>query len=306
WISLVYGFAGMRDFEGRLSFRPRLPASWTKLCFKLIVQGNTINIDIRKDSVIYTLISGPGISIAHEKSTIHLSPGTPFTGSLKPKIEAVIFDLDGVITDTAECHYKAWKKLADERDIPFTRGDNESLKGVSRMESLDIILNKGGRSCSQQEKEALAERKNEYYRLLIAGITPEDLLPGIKSLVEELRGAEIKLALASVSRNARTVVDNLKVGEYFDIIVDPVAIRMGKPDPEIFLRAADLLNIPYRNCVGVEDAQAGVAAIKAAGMFAVGIGASLNGADWKVANTSQLSWPELNRRFLSIGYHDKR
>ncbi len=301
WISLVYGFAGMRDFGGCLSFRPRLPASWTRLCFKLIVQGNTINIDIRKDSVIYTLISGPGISITHEKSTIHLSPGTPVTVSLKSRIEAVIFDLDGVITDTAECHYKSWKRLADELDIPFTRGDNESLKGVSRMESLDIILNKGGRSCSQEEKEALAERKNEYYRRLIAGITPEDLLPGIKSLLEELKGAGIKLALASVSRNAQTVIDNLQVGEYFDLIVDPAAIRMGKPDPEIFLQAADRLNIPYRNCVGVEDAQAGVAAIKAAGMFAVGIGSSLNGADWKAADTSQLSWSELNRRFLLIG-----
>ncbi|NNG65818.1 beta-phosphoglucomutase [Caldanaerobacter subterraneus] len=188
------------------------------------------------------------------------------------KYEAVIFDLDGVITDTARYHYLAWKKLADELGIYFDEVINERLKGVSRLESLEIILERSQKQYSQDEKEYLANKKNEYYKEMIKKITPEDLLPGVEKFIEELKKRGIKTAIASVSKNAFTVVENLKIKDKFDYIVDANEIKRGKPDPEIFLNAADHLGISPEKCIGIEDSAAGITAIKRAGMFAVGVG----------------------------------
>lgn len=193
----------------------------------------------------------------------------------------VIFDLDGVITDTAEYHYQAWKRLADRLGLPFDRKINERLKGVPRMDSLNIILEKSPRVYSDAEKLQLASEKNADYVALISEITPTDLLPGTLELIQQLKAGGYKIGLASASKNAALVMDRLQIASYFDTLVDAATIKNGKPDPEIFLVAAEQLGLVPNVCIGVEDAQAGVKAIKAAGMFAVGVGApgTLEGVD---------------------------
>ncbi|UYZ21978.1 beta-phosphoglucomutase [Mesobacillus jeotgali] len=208
-------------------------------------------------------------------------------------LKAFIFDLDGVITDTAEYHFLAWKALAEDLGITFTREDNEELKGVSRMDSLEKILELGGRSgdFSAQEKESLAEKKNEHYLTLIQNITPEDLLPAIKVLISDIKAKGLKLGLASASKNAFTVMESLGMKSEFDIIVDAKTVVNGKPHPEVFLRAAEMLGVEPEACIGVEDAAAGVKAIKSAGMFAVAVGPkeSFENADIVYASTAELS-----------------
>lgn len=185
---------------------------------------------------------------------------------------AVIFDLDGVITDTARYHYLAWKRLAESQGVHFDEAFNEHLKGIDRMGSLDLILASSARTYTAEEKLALATAKNEHYKELIATMTPADLLPGAVQALDDCRAAGLKIGLASVSRNAFTVLDRLGITGKFDYVVDAGTIAKGKPDPEIFLAAAQALGVPPADCFGVEDAVAGVASIKGAGMYAVGVG----------------------------------
>lgn len=209
------------------------------------------------------------------------------------KIEAIIFDLDGVITDTAEFHYLAWKQLGEDVGVSFTREFNEELKGVSRMDSLEKILTLGNKqnNFTAEEKLTLAEKKNEHYVSLIQSISPKDILPSIEQLITEIKSEGLKLGLASVSKNALAVMTSLGLKDQFDVIVDASTIKNGKPDPEIFLTAAQLLNVEPTTCIGIEDAAAGVNSIKGAGMFAVGIGSeqSLAKADVIYPATSELS-----------------
>jgi len=190
------------------------------------------------------------------------------------RIEAVIFDLDGVITDTAEYHYLAWKQLGEELEIPFDREFNEKLKGVSRLESLELILEHGDRQndFSLEEKERLANKKNGHYVELIKQVTPDDLLPNLLTFLKELKRVGVKIAMASASKNAFAVTQSLGVMEYFDHIVDAGTVKKSKPDPEVFLKAAKAVGVLPENCMGIEDAVAGVKAILEAGMFAVAIG----------------------------------
>ncbi|MCT4776053.1 MULTISPECIES: beta-phosphoglucomutase [Exiguobacterium] len=189
-------------------------------------------------------------------------------------MKAFIFDLDGVITDSAEYHYLAWKALGEDLGIPFDREFNETLKGVSRTESLERILRHGGREndFSSEEKEQLATKKNEHYVTLISKITSDDILPGIEALLSELKEAGYKVGMASASKNAHMVTRQLGLLHAFDHIVDAATVVDSKPHPEVFLKAAEALAVDPKDCVGVEDAVAGVEAIHAAGMFAVGIG----------------------------------
>ncbi|RSD27236.1 beta-phosphoglucomutase [Mesobacillus subterraneus] len=208
-------------------------------------------------------------------------------------LKAFIFDLDGVITDTAEYHFLAWKALAEGLGITFTREDNEELKGVSRMDSLEKILEIGNRSgdFTAEQKEALAAKKNDHYLELIQDITPADLLPAIKELIADIKAKGLKLGMASASKNAFTVMESLGMKSEFDIIVDAKTVENGKPHPEVFLRAAEMLGVEPEACIGVEDAAAGVQAIKAAGMFAVAVGPkeSFENADLVYASTAELS-----------------
>lgn len=187
--------------------------------------------------------------------------------------KAIIFDLDGVLTDTAEYHYLAWKKMSDGLKLKFERSDNERLKGVSRMQSLEIILEINGkeREFSMLEKQKLAEEKNREYEKLIQQVTSKDILPGVKEFLENAKEKGMLLAVASASKNALTVLRRLEIVEEFDYIADAEKIKNAKPNPEVFLDCADGLGVKPWECIGVEDAQAGIEAIKSAGMFAVGI-----------------------------------
>ena len=185
-------------------------------------------------------------------------------------LDAVIFDLDGVITDTAEYHYRGWKRLADEQGWPFDRERNEQLRGVSRMESLDLIL--GDRELDPEEKLALADRKNRYYVESLEQVTPRDLLPGAHELLMQCKQAGLKVAIGSSSRNARNVLDRLQITDLFDAISDGNSVERAKPQPDLFLHAAAQLGAPPARCAVIEDAESGIAAALAGGMLAVGIG----------------------------------
>jgi len=191
---------------------------------------------------------------------------------LPGRFHAVVFDLDGVLTDTARYHYLAWKRLADSLGIPFDEAANEHLKGIDRMGSLNLILGDQAAAYSPEKKIALADKKNDHYRQLIATMTEDDLLPGARDALLLTKASGLKTGLASVSKNAMTVVKALGIAELLDVIVDAARITHSKPHPEIFLTAAAHLGVVPGHCLGVEDAIAGVRAIKAAGMIALGVG----------------------------------
>jgi beta-phosphoglucomutase len=187
-------------------------------------------------------------------------------------IKAAIFDLDGVIIDTAHYHYIAWKRLASEFGITLTHENNELLKGVSRMRSLEIILSLGNIEVPQAQKDQLAEKKNKWFVEYIESIRPEEIFPGVIDLIRNLKKRNIKIGLASSSKNAPRVIELLGIARDFDTLVDGTMITHSKPDPEIFLLAAHKLGIDPHECVVFEDAEAGVEAAVAAGMKCVGVG----------------------------------
>ncbi|ECW8276396.1 beta-phosphoglucomutase [Listeria monocytogenes] len=205
-------------------------------------------------------------------------------------LKGVVFDLDGVITDTAHYHYLAWKKTAESIGIEFDEAFNENLKGVSRIDSLLLILKKDGREndFTEEQIEALAADKNNFYVSLLKEITPADVLPGIKELIVDLKKQNLKCAIASVSKNARTVLSALEMEQEFDYIVDAAKITKSKPDPEIFVEACRGLCLETSEVVGIEDAQAGIEAINAAGIVSVGVGSGLRDADMTVKSTGLL------------------
>ncbi|MCO4291459.1 beta-phosphoglucomutase [Solitalea sp. MAHUQ-68] len=188
------------------------------------------------------------------------------------ELKACIFDLDGVIVDTAVHHYKAWKRLANSLGFDFTEEQNEQLKGVSRVRSLEIILAIGGYSATATEQEKMAAQKNDWYLELIGQMTPEDILPGAKEFVEACKAEGIKTAIGSASKNTLTILSKIGLDKHFDAIVDGNKVTKAKPDPEVFLNAAKELNVDASVCVVFEDAIAGVEAANNAGMRCVGIG----------------------------------
>jgi beta-phosphoglucomutase len=187
-------------------------------------------------------------------------------------LTAAIFDLDGVLVDTANAHYRAWKRLADELGIAFDKKANEALKGVDRMHSLELVLSPSSRHFTQQEMIAFADRKNAWYRDEIDRLSPADLFEGACEALQTLRAAGLRTALASASKNASILLDRLGLIGVFDVVIDPVCIAHGKPAPDIFLAAAHALSASPTDCLGIEDSVAGIRAIKAAGMGALGIG----------------------------------
>lgn len=187
-------------------------------------------------------------------------------------IALCIFDLDGVIVDTAKYHFVAWKQLAAEFGYELTEEKNEHLKGVSRLQSLNLILEWAGVSRTEKEKTALAARKNDWYVALIEHLTPADALPGVVDFIHDLKKAGIKIALGSASKNARLILDSLQLTDAFDAIVDGTMTQKGKPDPEVFLLGAQLANIPAKKSLVFEDAAKGIDAAKAAHMYNIGVG----------------------------------
>lgn len=206
-------------------------------------------------------------------------------------LKGFAFDLDGVIADTARFHGQAWHQLADKVGTEWTPELADSLKGVSRMDSLELILKTGGHEndYTQEEKEALATEKNDNYIKLVETLTPADILPGMKNLLDELKDNGYHIVLASASKNAPKVLKYLQITDYFEGIVDPAKLSHGKPDPEIYSEAAKLMNLPANQVAGLEDAQAGVESINRAGEVSIGFGASLKDAAVKFDDTSEVS-----------------
>ena len=187
-------------------------------------------------------------------------------------IKACLFDLDGVIVDTAKYHYLAWRRLADQLGFDFSKEDNERLKGVSRMASLDILLSIGGVDASDKEKEEMAAKKNQWYVEYITKLKEEEILPGVKEFLLLLRENGVKIALGSASKNSMIILENLKLISYFDAIVDGNKVSKAKPDPEVFLLGSRELSVAVEDCVVFEDAEAGIEAAMRAGMKSIGIG----------------------------------
>lgn len=187
-------------------------------------------------------------------------------------VEAAIFDLDGVIVDTAKYHYLAWKRLADELGVPFGERDNERLKGVGRMRCMDIILELGGLSMAEPEKERHAARKNAMYVEYISAMGRDEILPGAAEYIASLRAGGVGVALGSASRNAPLILERLGISGLFDAVIDGSKVSRSKPDPEVFLAGAAALGREPAYCAVFEDAAAGIEAARRAGMYAVGIG----------------------------------
>ena len=213
-------------------------------------------------------------------------------------IQAFIFDLDGVIVDTAKYHYTAWKNIANELGFDFTPSDNERLKGVSRMQSLEILLSIGNLSLSGKEKELVAHRKNEQYKALISNITPNEILPGAKDFIEHAQTRGIATALGSASKNAMPILNSLRITNLFDAIIDGNSVEKTKPAPDVFLKAAEALNILPQNCIVFEDAEAGIEAAINAGMRSVGIGnpTILNKANFVVEGLGDIDFETLKQK----------
>ncbi|MFC5408438.1 beta-phosphoglucomutase [Larkinella bovis] len=210
-------------------------------------------------------------------------------------IKALLFDLDGVIVDTAIFHYQAWRRMANSLGFDISEEFNEQLKGISRTESLDLILAQGGLTLSDEQKADLAARKNGWYLELVSQMTPADILPGVTDFFGQVKAARLKTALGSVSKNARLILERIGMLDDFDAIIDGTKIARGKPDPEVFLKGAAELGVQPAESVVFEDAVAGIEAAKRGGMRVVGIGdpAVLTKADRVVASLAELSLDEV-------------
>lgn len=199
-------------------------------------------------------------------------------------MKALLFDLDGVIVDTAKYHFIAWKELAEELGINFTIEDNERLKGVSRMKSFEIILEIGNVTMSEQDKEMYCTKKNEVYLQYIRKMGKDEVMPGVKEFISDARSKGYKVALGSASKNAVLILEILEMSDYFDVIIDGTKISKAKPDPEVFLAGARAFKLPPEECLVFEDAVAGIEAAHRGGMKAVGVGSreALFDADWNI------------------------
>jgi beta-phosphoglucomutase len=207
------------------------------------------------------------------------------------KVKACIFDLDGVIVDTAKYHYLAWKELAKGLGFDFSEKDNERLKGVSRMRSLDILLEIGKKNIDEETKYKYAEQKNNRYLEYILKMTPQEILPGVVNFLNHLREQNIKIALGSASKNAITILNQIKLKHYFDVIIDGTKVKNAKPNPEVFLKGAEQLNLKPEQCIVFEDAEAGVEAALNGGFYCIGIGNSeiLGKADLVINNFNHIN-----------------
>jgi beta-phosphoglucomutase len=312
WLGVVWGFAGLRVVDGELHLAPTLPIGWQGYRVGLQWRGCTFTIAVSASGVEYRLRSGEHLRIHHRDRVLELRADAPLREAFDPRFDvstgdsaatltakkvafpracrALIFDLDGVLTDTAHLHYRAWKRLADELGIAFDERINRRLKGVDRMGSLEILLEGAARGYSDDEKAALAERKNGYYRDAIADFRPQHVFPGVREVLHAAKAAGLRIALASASRNAPALLQRLGIADAFDAIADPAQSRP-KPHPDLFLAAAAALGVEPQTCIGIEDAASGIAAIKAAGMAAVGIGDAeeLAQADCVLATIAQFA-----------------
>lgn len=280
WMNLVYGFAGLQSDGPLLSFTPACPEKWKSFTFRLTVnETDLLTVCTTHGNATFTMSAGASTTIMVCGETIKVTDRGVSVSLHKPEaaqtIQAVLFDLDGVIVSTDEYHYQAWKRLAEEKGISFTREDNDRCRGVSRMESLDIVLEKSSKEYTPSEKEEMAGKKNDYYLILLQEITPADILPGVEEFMADLKDRGVRVAIGSSSRNAPAILRLIGMDDQFDTIVDGNGITHSKPDPEVFLKAAARLEIPAQNCLVVEDADAGVESALAAKMRCLAVGSAM-------------------------------
>jgi alpha,alpha-trehalose phosphorylase len=302
WTSVVTGFGGL-DWSGEvISLAPFLPPQWQSYAFHLRIGASLVKIKVADGTVSLELKNGTAAVLEIYGKPIRLEAGAALSVPIQQKnadhVCGALFDLDGVLVSTDRFHYQAWKSVADEEGIYFDETINHRLRGVSRMQSLEIILERAAKVYSSQEKEQLAQRKNERFVSLVGTLTPNDLLPGTRALLDALRQAKWKLALCSSSRNAQAICTRLGILDLFDAVVDGTEVIHSKPHPEIFIKAARKLGLYPGDCVVFEDAQAGIDSAKFAGAAAVGItgaGHSLAGADLLVSGLQSVSVEALRK-----------
>lgn len=289
WLVLAQGWGGLRLDGAVPSFRPQLPDAWKGYRFRMQWRGSVIELAVDAAGCTYRLLSGDPLAVADHGRPFNVGAEPVFAE--RPGLKGVIFDLDGVLTDTAEDHYQAWQALADTHGFAFDREANHRLKGVDRRNSLRLILDHAGAQVEAGRFDAMLAEKNDIYRARLAGYSPANLFEGVAELFDGLRAAGLKIGLASASRNAGDVVRLLGISDQFDFIADAGAVAHAKPAPDIFLACAAGMGLSPEQCIGVEDAQAGISAIHAAGMVAIGIGSeeALPDADMHLPAIGQLT-----------------
>lgn len=301
WMNIIFGFGGMSYTGDKLSFAPILPKQWKRYSFKFVYRGAVVRVGVDGAQATLQLVSGDKIETLLYGRPVVLTTEpvrAPLPAAFleRPQPAAVLFDLDGVVVDTARFHYLAWKEIADAEGIYFDPHINERLKGVSRRRSLEIILERAARPYSEAEQEALATRKNRRYVEMLQQLTAADILPGVNAFLDELRAAGLKTAVVSASRNAGFILDRLGLANRFDTVVSGDDASRSKPDPEGMLLAATRLGVTPAACVVVEDAAAGLEAAAAAGMRSLGIGDKtlLHRGDYVLPSTQYLNLEKVN------------
>ncbi len=310
WMSIVYGFGGFRDYNGKWLFNPQLPAKWKRLSFKLRLERHTLKVVFTRNIVKYSLCdkkndSMKPLTFFHRNKKCYLNPAVSKYDSCKfdltPKLKAVLFDLDGVITDTSILHFKAWLAISKRYNLKFNKEINKRLLGVSREKCLEIILNVNNISWTDSKKRKVCMEKNNIYLGSLNTLSSRNIFPGIKNLLVNLKTAGIKTAVASASKNALKVINKLDLLDLFTVIVDAQSVKMPKPEPDIFLAAADQINVWYKDCIGIEDSEAGIIAINKAGMKSIGITSSkfIVKPDAQINESSKLTFEFLKEQFIN-------
>ena len=295
YMAVVYGMGGFRLKESGISFAPVLPAEWTAYSFVVSYRGSRIVVKVTEGVCAFLLEKGDAVRLSvYGKEYLleeRLDVETPKAVQGKqPRYGAVIFDLDGVICDTDRFHFLAWKKLAREIGVSIDESINDRLRGIGRMESLELILENSGRTFTEDEKRHFSERKNMYYRRFLEDMSSSDLDPKVKATLDRIRAGGVRLAIGSSSRNARYIVEMIGLDGYFDCVEDGNDIARSKPDPEVFQKTAACLEVSPESCLVVEDAATGIEAALAASMdcAAIGEAAANNGATYTLETLSDL------------------
>jgi len=296
WLNIVCGFGGLVYTGPMLEFAPILPPAWSRYRFKFVYRGRTIQVSVEETQVSLQLLCGDPVDVLLYGQPVTLT-SAPLTAPLSPAYrqrphpKAVLFDLDGVIVDTARFHYLAWKTIAEQEGIYFDAHINERLKGISRQRSLEVIMERAARSYSAPEMEQLMLIKNNRYVEMLQTLSENDVLPGIIAFLKELSQAGYKTAIVSASRNTNAILQRIGLQNRFDAVVTGDHTKKSKPDPEGMLLASELLQIDPESCVVIEDAVAGIEAASVAGMRSIGIGDKtlLHKADYTLPSTQYLN-----------------
>ena len=287
YLSIIAGFGGMRLDNAGLRLFPLLPDGWTGCSFSLAFRGSRMSVSVNPDGCALRILEGENREVTVFDRRICVSKTET---QINRPVRAVIFDLDGVVTDTAHYHYAAWRRIAKELNIPFDEQKNERFKGVSRGECMELLLEMGGRSMLREEAAIWLNKKNQFYLEELSSLSPNDILPGVAETLTYLRERKICCALFSVSKNTNTILERIGLRDAFDAIVDGNDITYSKPHFEGYLLAAERLNVDPRLCLMVEDAQAGLAGARALSMRTIGVGKNLPArvADFILSDTLQL------------------